>query len=91
MSSKLHRGGIPVDPMAWPRTGPADPRLAASPVPMYAPAGTTAPSHASTDPEGAGYQRGLEDGQASARREAAESIDHLVSPEEAIRIALARQ
>jgi len=75
MSSKLHRGGIPVDPMAWPRTGPADPRLAASPVPMYAPAGTTAPSHASTDPEGAGYQRGLEDGQASARREAAESIE----------------
>ena len=75
MSSKLHRGGIPVDAVAWPRTGPGDPRVAASPVPIYAPAGSIAPGHANEDPEAAAYQRGFEEGKASVHGEAAEKIE----------------
>jgi len=75
MSSKLHRGGVPVDPMAWPRTRSADPRFAATPVPIYAPAGSNAPGHVNPDPEAGAYQRGLEEGKTEARREAAQSIE----------------
>jgi flagellar assembly protein FliH len=77
MSSKLYRGGVPVNPVAWPRAGFQDPRSAgdAAPAPVYAPAGSTGASRAQSHLEDAAFQRGIEEGKASARREAAEAIE----------------
>lgn len=78
MSSKLHRGGdVQVDPVAWLRTGPFDSHAGSSdvPVPVYAPAGSSAVGHGHPAPEATAYQRGLEEGKSLARREAAEAIE----------------
>lgn len=76
MSSKLHRGGLPVDPMPWARAGAPDLRSGKSaPVPVYAPAGSATGGRTQADLEAGSYQRGLEEGKAAARREAAESVE----------------
>ncbi len=83
MSSKLYRSGeIPAEPVAWPRVAPLDPVPEdgdAYPAAAYASIAGAAPDgHAldfSKGPNRSACQQAFQEGQASARREAAEQVE----------------
>lgn len=79
MSSKLHRGGVPMEPIAWRSVGSIEdfhgtpePPTALAYAPPPASEGGGRSSRFGNDPEQkmrAAYQQGLQEGQASARQE----------------------
>lgn len=83
MSSKLHRGGLSTQPIAWRNVGSdeeidVNPQQLPSHVPR--PASTAGPGGArfSSDPEHkirSAYQQGLQEGQAAARKEMTAQIE----------------
>jgi len=82
MSSKLHRGGgVPLEPIAWPRVAPLDDRPhegSTYPAAAYAPLVGSAPvgqARAYADQGASSSQQGFQEGQAAARREAAAHIE----------------
>ncbi|MBZ5606890.1 MAG: hypothetical protein LAP38_01420 [Acidobacteriia bacterium] len=83
MSSKVHRGGVPLEPMAWRRVPPVDrPPSHANdyPAAAYAPLGGgtigLAPEY-SNDPARSAYQQGFQEGQAAGRQEMAAQVEAL--------------
>jgi flagellar assembly protein FliH len=79
MSSKLHRGGVSMEPMVWRSIGERDACVTAL---QHSPNGNVAPgARAATAEEGeeqrtqAAYQQGLQEGHAAARQEMFAQVD----------------